>query len=84
MSVIAGHDDDLAYWYPLRVATVDTFLVAWMTITAYLMLPSTTSVPTRAKRGYGAIPRDEQPIAYKTTGDKENDFNCFVMDTQVI
>mmetsp|Transcript_17213 Transcript_17213/g.69741 ORF Transcript_17213/g.69741 Transcript_17213/m.69741 type:complete len:642 (+) Transcript_17213:567-2492(+) len=84
MSVIAGHDDDLAYWYPLRVATVDTFLVAWMTITAYLMLPSTTSVPTRAKRGYGAIPRDEQPIAYKTTGDKENDFNCFVMDTQVL
>ncbi|KAJ8902708.1 hypothetical protein NDN08_006028 [Rhodosorus marinus] len=83
-SLIAGHDDDLAYWYPLRVATVDTFLLAWMTITAYLMLPSTTSVPTRAKPGYGAIPRDEQPIAYKTTGDKENDFNCFVMDTQVL
>uniref|UniRef100_A0A6T6NJ98 Fungal lipase-type domain-containing protein n=1 Tax=Rhodosorus marinus TaxID=101924 RepID=A0A6T6NJ98_9RHOD len=84
ISLIAGHDEDLAYWYPLRIATIDTFLVAWMTTTAYLMLPSTTSVPTRAKRGYGAIPRDEQPVTYKTKSDKENDCNCFVMDTQVL
>mmetsp|Transcript_5186 Transcript_5186/g.15515 ORF Transcript_5186/g.15515 Transcript_5186/m.15515 type:complete len:915 (+) Transcript_5186:147-2891(+) len=59
-------------------------ILTWMTVLAFLMLPSTAKLPRRRKSEYGSLQADTEPVTYLPRSvEAVQHPNCFVMEKHV-
>lgn len=68
----------------LNLIGVTAIILAWTTLTAYLMLPSTTHLwKHRKSRKHALDDTDLEPITYRRRGSNTTNANCFAIETHV-